>query len=82
MDEPTSLLFGLTEFEVVDVTPIDSGVQVIIEVIAVEGGCPGCGVFSSRVKDRPLVRVKDLPACGQRTFENRAQRNSRVELAT
>ena len=43
MDEPTSLLFGLTEFEVVDVTPIDSGVQVTIEVIALEGGCPGAG---------------------------------------
>ena len=67
MDEPTSLLFGLTEFEVVEVTPIASGVQVVIEVIAAEGGCPGCGVLSARVKDRPLVRVKDLPACGQRT---------------
>ncbi len=24
-------------------------------------------MLSARVKDRPLVRVKDLPACGQRT---------------
>ena len=24
-----------------------------------------CGVFSSVVKDRPLIRVKDLPASGQ-----------------
>jgi hypothetical protein len=24
-----------------------------------------CGVLSSVVKDRPLMRVKDLPACGQ-----------------
>lgn len=67
MNEPTSLLFGLTEFDVVHVDRLDSEVLVIIEVTADEGGCPGCGVFSSRVKDRPLVRVKDLPACGQRT---------------
>jgi transposase len=67
MDEPTSLLFGLTEFEVVHVDRLGAEVLVIIEVIADEGGCPGCGVFSSRVKDRPLVRVKDLPVFGQRT---------------
>lgn len=67
MEEPTSLLFGLTEFEVVHVDRLGPEVLVIIEVIAVEGGCPGCGVLSARVKDRPLLRVKDLPACGQRT---------------
>ena len=43
MNEPTSLLFGLTEFEVVDVTPIDSGVQVTIEVIALRAAALGAG---------------------------------------
>ena len=32
---------------------------------AVEAPCPACGVFSSRVKDRPLRRIKDLPASGR-----------------
>ena len=30
-----------------------------------EAPCPGCGVLTTRIKDRPLVRVKDLDACGQ-----------------
>src|SRR5690606_36239904 len=29
------------------------------------GRLPGCGVLSSRVKDRPVIVVKDLKACGQ-----------------
>jgi transposase len=37
----------------------------IIEQIARERPCPVCGVLSWAVKDRPLMRVKDLPACGQ-----------------
>ena len=39
--------------------------KVIIEQTAREGPCPACGVLSAAVKDRPLVRVKDLPASGQ-----------------
>jgi hypothetical protein len=35
----------------------------IIERIAREGPCPECGVLSSAVMDRPLMQVKDLPAC-------------------
>ncbi len=31
-----------------------------------EAPCPACGVITGRVKDRPLRRVKDLPAWGQR----------------
>jgi transposase len=69
MNEGTSVLFGLEdEFSVVQV--VRQGperVRVVIEVTDRGGGCPGCGVPSSRVKDRPLVRVRDLPASGQRT---------------
>ncbi len=32
-----------------------------MESVANEGGCPSCGVMSSRVKDRLLCRLKDLP---------------------
>ena len=39
----------------------------IIEQTAREGPCPACGVITGAVKDRPLMRVKDLPASGQRS---------------
>jgi hypothetical protein len=39
--------------------------MLVMEQTAREGPCPDCGVFAGRVKDRPLVRVKDLPVSGQ-----------------
>ena len=65
----------------------------IIEQIARDGPCPDCGVFSSVVKDRPLIRVKDLPASGQavelwwrkrrfRCGEGRCPRRSFTQTAT
>src|SRR3712207_1552055 len=68
MPKATSVLFGIEdEFDVVSVDRVDPGqVKIIIEMLSREGSCPACGVVSGRVKDRPLMRVKDLPACGQR----------------
>src|SRR5215217_1215811 len=67
MDESTSVLFGLDDHRVLDVVRVgDRVVRVVIETIEREGACPACGVLSSRVKDRPLVRLRDLPASGQR----------------
>jgi transposase len=67
MSDATSVLFGLEhEFSVVEVRRIDAtAVQVIIEQAAREGPCPECGVFSGTVKDRPVMRLKDLPVFGQ-----------------
>ena len=62
MDDPTSLLFGLDEFTVVGVSRVAEG---LVEVV-VETACPDCGTRSRQVKNRPRVRVKDLPASGQR----------------
>ena len=67
MDDPTSLLFGLDEFSVVDVVRVADGlVEVVVETIKLESACPDCGCPSARVKDRPRVQVTDLPASGQR----------------
>jgi len=67
MDETTSVLFGLDDHRVLDVARVgDRVVRVVIETVEREGACPACGVLSSRVKDRPLVRLRDLPASGQR----------------
>jgi len=67
MSDATSVLFGLEhEFSVVEVRRVDAtAVTVIIEQAAREGPCPECGVFSGTVKDRPVMRLKDLPTSGQ-----------------
>jgi transposase len=67
LSDPTAMLFGLEEeFSVLTVDRCGPGaVKVIIEQIARDGPCPDCGVLSSVVKDRPLIRVKDLPVSGQ-----------------
>src|SRR5215216_6048897 len=63
MSDATSVLFGLEdEFAVLDVQRVNAAtVGVVIEQTAREGPCPECGV----VKDRPVMRLKDLPASGQ-----------------
>ena len=67
LSDPAAMLFGLeTEFTVLRVERTGpAAVKLIIEQTAREGPCPSCGVLSAAVKERPLVRVKDLPACGQ-----------------
>ena len=64
MDDPTSLLFGLDEFTVVDVMRVADGlVEVVIETtesVLTCPDCPVCGRASARVKDRPRVRIIDL----------------------
>src|SRR5215212_10064544 len=69
MSKATSVLFGIEdEFDVVSVERLHPGqVQIIIEMRLAEAPCPACGVFTSRVKDRPVRRVRDLPASGQQT---------------
>lgn len=62
MDDRTTLLFALSDFRVLDVTREPDGVRVVLaESIAEQGGCPGCGVMSGVIKERPTSRVKDLP---------------------
>jgi transposase len=65
--DPTAVLFGLEgEFGVLGVQRIDPGaVKMIIEQAAGEGPCPACGVLTVTVKERPMMRLKDLPASGQ-----------------
>jgi transposase len=66
--DATSVLFGLEdEFSVLDVCRVDAAtVKVLVEQIAREGPCPDCGVSTGTVKDRPVRRLKDVPASGQR----------------
>ena len=62
MDDRTTLLFALSDYRVLDVVlESDGGRRVLVESVAVVGGCPACGVMSGLIKDRPTSRVKDLP---------------------
>jgi hypothetical protein len=63
---PSAILLGLEgEFSVLSVQwTKPSAVKAVIEQTAREGRCPACGVLSAAVKDRPLIRVNDLPASG------------------
>ncbi len=66
MDDTTSLLFGLDSFRVVDVVRVaDRIVRVVIETLEQQGTCTDCGATSSRVKQRPMVRIRDLPIADQ-----------------
>jgi hypothetical protein len=67
MSDATSVLFGFEdEFTILEVCCVDAvSVKVVIEQAAREGPCPACGVFTGLVKDRPMARLKDLPASGQ-----------------
>ncbi len=67
MKDRTTLLSGLGEFEVVEVDRLAAdAVRVVIETVAREAAYPECGTLSTRVKDLPLSRVKDLLVSGQR----------------
>src|SRR5471032_1628175 len=62
MIDRTTLLFAPPGFRVLNVSlEPDGGRLVLVETVATEGGCPSCGVMSSRIKDRPVCRLKDLP---------------------
>ena len=62
MSDRTTLLFALPDFRVLDVTlEPDGSRRVLVESVADEGCCPGCGVLSGLIRDRPRSRVKDLP---------------------
>jgi transposase len=68
LSDPAAVLFGLEdEFAVLQVErmTLDS-IKVVVELTAREGPCPACGVLTSAVKERPLGRLADLPAAGQR----------------
>ena len=67
MSDATSVLFGLEhEFSVLEALRVDATtVKVVIEQVARAAPCPACGVFSGAVKDRPVMRLKDLAVSGQ-----------------
>lgn len=67
MREQLSGLLGLEGFTVMSVEGRGDELELEVELVTAGGCCPGCGRASSEVKERPLVRVRDLPIAGRRT---------------
>ena len=68
MYEDLSRLLGLERLTVKAVVERGGDLDLEVELVAAGGCCPGCGRGSCEVKERPLVRVRDLPIAGRRTF--------------
>jgi transposase len=68
MQEQLSGLLGLEGFSVTLVEERGDELDLEVELVAQAGCCPRCGRASCEVKERPLVRVRDLPIAGRRTF--------------
>jgi transposase len=67
MRDHVSRLVGLEGFEVKRVVEVGGRLDLEVELAARAGCCPRCGRVSLEVKDRPRVRVRDLPIAGRVT---------------
>jgi transposase len=67
MQDHVSRLVGLEGFEVKRVIEVGDRLDLEVELVARAGCCPRCGRSSVDVKDRPVVRVRDLPIAGRVT---------------
>ncbi len=67
MQDDLTRLVGLEGFEVKRVVEVGGRLDLEVELAARAGCCPRCGRASLEVKDRPRVRVRDLPIAGRVT---------------
>jgi transposase len=68
MHDHGSRLVGLNGMAVKSVHEVGDQLDLEVELVARAGCCPGCGRASLQVKDRPVVRVRDLPVAGRATY--------------
>jgi transposase len=67
MQDHATRLVGLDGLVVTDVQRTGKQPNLQVELLARAAGCPHCGGSEVRVKERPRVRVRDLPMCGRLT---------------
>jgi len=67
MQDDLTRLVGLEGFEVKRVIEVGDQLDLEVELVARAAVCPRCGRGSREVKERPRVRVRDLPLAGRRT---------------
>jgi transposase len=68
MQDDLTRLVGLEGFKVTRVVEVGGRLDLEVELAARAGCCPRCGRASLEVKDRPRVRVRDLPIAGRVTY--------------
>jgi transposase len=68
MHDQLTRLLGLEGFAVTSVEQPGDALELELELVAPAGCCPHCGRASVEVKERPVVRVRDLPIAGRRTL--------------
>src|SRR5436190_4222491 len=68
MFEDLSRLLGLEGLTVTAVVERGGELDLEVELATPAGCCPCCGRGRCEVKERPVVRVRDLPIAGRRTF--------------
>lgn len=67
MQDHATRLVGLDGLVVTEVQQTGEQLDLQVELLARAGECPHCRGSELRVKERPLVRVRDLPICGRVT---------------
>ena len=67
MQDDLTRLVGLEGFVVNRVVEVGDELDLEVELVARAALCPRCGRGSLEVKERPRVRVRDLPLAGRRT---------------
>ncbi len=67
MHEQISCLIGLDDFEVRAISRVGAKLDLEVELRARAAACPRCGRGSLNIKDRPVLRFRDLPIGGRRT---------------
>jgi transposase len=67
MQDHATRLVGLDGLVVTGVQRTGEQLDLQVELLSRAGGCPRCGGSELRVKERPRVRVRDLPIAGTLT---------------
>jgi transposase len=64
--DAASVLFNLPGYRVAEAVddPATGSRRVVVEAVDDESACPACGVLTSRVHQRRLQRVRDIPFAG------------------
>ena len=79
MQDHGSRLVGLDGVAVRSVCEVGDQLDLEVELVARASCCAGCGRASLTVKDRPVVRVRDLPLAGRPTYLLWRKRRYRCE---
>ena len=78
-DDAISVSLGLEGFTVLGTIEADGRVEVLIELTAGAGVCPGCAGVSTYVHERTDVRIRDIAVHGKPTYLIWRKRRLRCE---